>query len=120
MEYEFTKRWIAKVDDGRYIMYDDEEDIEEWDELLEIVIPATMAINMDFTQHAYYTFQHYCEIQWEIMQRKLALDNADPVDGDKVTFDGMFSAIVKHNNLEQLGESGEEESPKMDEEPPES
>lgn len=104
MEYEFVKRWIAKVDDTRFVMYDDEDDIEEWDELLEIIIPATLAVNMDYTQHSWYAFQHYCTLQWEIMQRKLALDNAEPVDGDNVTFDGMFTAILRHNNMEALGD----------------
>lgn len=88
-------------------MYDDEDDVEEADEVLEITIPATMANLLDFTQHAYYSMQKYLFAQWTLMQGKLA---EDEVDGDNMTFDYLFQSIIKHNNLEELGGTDEEGS----------
>ena len=104
-EEEFVKRWIAQIDEHQFIMFDDEEDVDDWDCVLEVTIPATMAVSMDFTQHAYYTFQRYCSLQWEIMQRKLEAAGSEEVvyDGDNTAFQSAFDSIIRNNNLEGLG-----------------
>ncbi len=92
------------------ITHDDEDDIEEWDTILEISLPHEMAMMLDFTQHSYYTMQSYFSAQWAIMQKVLEEDEPeypDEVSGDNVTFDKLFEGIVKSNNLDEIAKEEE-------------
>lgn len=105
-----VKRWLVQIDEHNWLLYDDEDDIEEWDVILELTLPPQMALMLDFTQHAYHTMQSYFQAQWAIMQHKL--DEAEgrepgPISGDTVAFDRLFETIVKENNLDKI--VGEEE-----------
>lgn len=122
MDDDFVKRWIVKVDQHRFLMYDDEDDIDDWDGVLEIRIPATMAHLFDFVQHSYYTMQQYMEAQWHLIHVKLAEDeipysdeeppifeevagNQEMVfDGDSMAFMQRFDAIIRENGLDDMEE----------------
>lgn len=102
-----VKRWLVQVDDVRWLMYDDEDDIDgEWDTILEIHLPREMALMLDYTQHSYFQMQAYFEAQWETMMRKLEEDSTVPAEapsGDDIAFQRQFENIVKENNLDDLG-----------------
>lgn len=84
-------------------MYDDIDDVEEADEILEIRLPPNMALMLDYTQHSYFQMQAYFEGQWEHMQRLLAMDEPDyksTISGDEIMFQKQFDAIVKDIELD--------------------
>ena len=103
MEEGFVKRWLAQVDEYRWLMYTDEEDIQEWDAILEVRMPEQMAYMLDLIQSNYFHMQMYFEAQWELMQKKLALDAGEEgVSGDDVAFMEAFNDIILKNNLDPL------------------
>jgi hypothetical protein len=102
MSQDFETRYVVVLDDGRLLVYTDFEDIEEWDEVLEIKVPATMAHAFDFVQDAYRTMQTYLRAQWELMQRKLELDagttrEVSPEGMDNIYMELKFRQIINNN-----------------------
>lgn len=109
----FVTRWVIHLDDGRYVMYDDQTHIEESDEVLEIRLPTSMAYMLDHTQDAFYNMQGYMHAQWMLMHEKLAMDAGEtpiydmveqPMDGDSRAFEEKFMSIIRNNNLEVTDE----------------
>lgn len=112
MEEEYVTRWLVQLDEYRWILYADEEDIEEWDAILEIRLPKNMALMLDYTQHSYFQMQGYFEAQWAVMQKLLAEDEPEyaenPQDGDQTAFQRQFEAILRENGLNSLEEDTDE------------
>jgi len=110
-ENNTVRRWLVQVDEYRWLLYDDEDDIEDWDTILEVRLPREMALMLDYTQHSYFQMQGYFEAQWESMQRKLKADEPEYLegDGDEITFQRQFDSIVKENGLDDILGEGEEE-----------
>lgn len=106
MEDRFVVRWLVQIDEARWLMYDDKDDIEDWDTILEVRLPREMALMLDYTQHAYFQMQGYFEAQWESMMRLLAEDVAEYDEagsGDDNMFTQAFEDIIKKNGLDELG-----------------
>lgn len=105
MDNNFVSRWVVQIDDERFLVYDDPDDVDDWsDTVLEIRIPSVMAGMLDYTQHSYYTMQQYLFLQWTLMQEKLGLDDPGDDAVDYGAFNEQFEAIVRENNLKELGE----------------
>lgn len=90
--------YIAKVGD-RFFFYTDREDIDDWDDVLVVKMPQSMAWAFQATQTAYLQMHLYMEAQWELMQEKLAqdVDNTDAIDYTDVN--SQAEEIFKRNGL---------------------
>lgn len=89
-EQGHVTRYIVMAPSGRFIIFEDEEDVADWDEpVLEVEIPTVMAAMFDAVQRSWYGFQDYCEMIWEEVGRLKDLD------GDQRALDSEFLNIVE-------------------------
>lgn len=105
---EFVVRYIVRLDDGRYMMYDDREDVEDADDILVVKIPLAAANMFDAVQTSWFIMQNYCDAQWEIMQGKLAAEAGEEVPDSQYQAEPdlyrQFAEIVLENNLRDIFE----------------
>lgn len=101
-ETEFVTRYIVQAPSGRFIMFQDDDDLDEWENVLEVQIPVTMAAMFDSIQIAWYGFQEYCD-KITTSARELIEEEVNAMSGDQLAIDEEFSNIIQ-----TLDESGGE------------
>lgn len=84
---------------GRFLMFEDEEDVADWDEpVLEVELPITIAMMFDATQRAWFGFQDYCEM---VFTEAKKLNEMIEMDGDQRKMDDAFLNIVESLDIEE-------------------